>query len=454
MTWLTRIGNAMRALRGYEGAGSGPRWPSGSIMAALPAAALAARPVLERKARWLVANTPIAESIANVWTTHVIADGPNARSAHPNRAMRRAADSAWTRFYRRADVEGGDLCSLLVRVVRGLVVDGESFVRLLTTARGELRLQLLPPSQIDSSVNVELPDGGTIISGIERGPHGEPRAYYVLPRSPDQLFSATGVAPVRVAASEICHVYEPRFAGQTRGVSWLHPVLNRILELDSTEDAGVKKAQVSALMCGFIRDLEGLGTKDDTASGELGMEPGTLRKLKPGTDITFTPVADMTGLNDFIKHIARSVCAGAHVPFELVAGDLTDVNFSSARIGLHNFQRRCTAIRASVLEARLLRPVWERMVAVEILSGRLNAPDFDRAAENYFAMTIMWPAWAQVNPKDDTEADVLAVNAGFRSRTEIIERLGRDAEDVNAEIASDTFRPRAPVTGANNVVAA
>lgn len=62
--------------------------------------------------------------------------------------------SAWNdQFYGRADIEGGDLCAFLGRCVRCLVTQGESFVRLLTTSRGELRLQLLNPEQIDPALN-------------------------------------------------------------------------------------------------------------------------------------------------------------------------------------------------------------------------------------------------------------------------------------------------------------
>jgi len=38
-----------------------------------------------------------------------------------------------------------------------LVTSGEAFVLLLTTSRGELRLQLLLAEQIDPSLNRELP---------------------------------------------------------------------------------------------------------------------------------------------------------------------------------------------------------------------------------------------------------------------------------------------------------
>jgi hypothetical protein len=143
MRLQTRLRHVYRALfaRSYEAGGAGPRWPVSAMMAGQNRQALASRVIIAQRAQWLVANAPLAESIANNWVTHLIGDGPSVRSRHPNEAMRRGLEDAWNNeFYGRADIEGGDLCQFLGRVVRSLVTGGEGFVRLLTTKRGELRL--------------------------------------------------------------------------------------------------------------------------------------------------------------------------------------------------------------------------------------------------------------------------------------------------------------------------
>jgi capsid protein len=58
--------------------------------------------------------------------------------------------------------------------------------------------------------------------------------------------------PVRVDSNDICHVYEPRHAGQVRGISWLTPVATRLLELDRLEDSLLARMRVAALFAGFI----------------------------------------------------------------------------------------------------------------------------------------------------------------------------------------------------------
>ena len=119
------------------------------------------------------------------------------------------------------------------------------------------------------------------------------------------------------------------------------------------EDAALAKAKVSALMAGFIRDLEGSAFPDASKldPNTLSLEPGTLRVLPAGADITFSPTSDISGLSQFMKHIQRSISAGAGTPYNLVCDDLEGVNYSSARVGLQNFWRRCAAIRSSILAA-------------------------------------------------------------------------------------------------------
>jgi capsid protein len=86
--------------------------------------------------------------------------------------------------------------------------------------------------------------------------------------------------------------------------------------------------------------------------------------------------------------------------------------------------------------------VWERVVTLEILSSRLHAPDFERASEDYFAVSFLFPEWESLDPLKEANANVALLDAGIRSRAEIIAARGRDPEDVDAEIAADTFIPR------------
>jgi capsid protein len=174
------------------------------------------------------------------------------------------------------------------------------------------------------------------------------------------------------------------------------------------------------------------------------MEPGTLRVLPPGTDVVFpSNMPDVAGTGDFLKHILRTIAAGGGVPASLLTGDLSDVNYSSARMGLEQFKRAVSRIQSTMLVAQLLQPVWERFVLVEILSGRLEARDYENEPGLYNDVDFRWPAWPSLDPSIDAAADESSLRNKLKSRAEIIAQRGRDIADVDAEIAADPLRPAA-----------
>jgi lambda family phage portal protein len=435
---LRRIANAARAaVRSFDAAGGSGRWPSEASMWARTRQELAARPILAMRAGYLVENSPSAGSIEDQWADNLIGDGPSVRSGHPSETTRRDLEAAWLRFAAEADIEGGDLTEFLKRTVRTIVTTGDGFVRLITTSEGALRLQLLSSEQIDPTKNEELADGGRVIAGIEVGRNGERRAYWIRPQSPDFWLSMIG-PPVRVDAADVCHVYEPRHAGQVRGISWLTRVATRLLELDRLEDSLLARMRVAALFAGFISDPEGSfsgDTKRDPA--ELSMEPGTMRILPTGATVNFPDVPGTEGAPQLLKHILRSIAAGSGIPYELMASDLSDVNYSSAKLGLESFRRRVKSLQSSMLVARLLLPVWRRMIALEIVSGRLKAPGFVSSPNDFLSVTYLWPQWASLDPLKDAEADQISLANRLRSRAEIIAARGRDIADVDAENDAD-----------------
>jgi capsid protein len=86
------------------------------------------------------------------------------------------------------------------------------------------------------------------------------------------------------------------------------------------------------------------------------------------------------------------------------------------------------------------RPVWERFVRLAVLSGDLPARDFDRDPAAYLGCEWLPPKFDYVDPKKDVEAEILAINAGLKSRRQAISERGYDAEQVDAEIAADKAR--------------
>nr|WP_246594528.1 phage portal protein [Mameliella sediminis] len=397
-------------------------------------------PVLRVRARHLAANNPwISQAVAN-WVGALAGTGINPTPQHREADTRAGLAGLWTQWGEEADADGRtDVWGLQAEIARCLVVDGEAFVQLLDTPEGP-RLRLLPPELVDESLTRELADGRYIVSGVEFAADGTRAAYWVLPAKPTDTF-ATSASPVRIPAAEILHVFKPLGPGQVRGVSWLAPVILSASDFDQLCDALLMGAKVAAMHAGFLTDMNGTAGEpyDGTEAGgimESGLEPGTLKRLPSGLDVKFNSPAQAQELGAFLRLNLRQLAAGLGLPSHLLDGDLSDANYSSLRAGLLPFRQRCEQVQYGVFVPQLLNPIWRRVVAWGVLSGALDAPDYESDPRAYRAEWLP-PAWQQVDPLKDTQATVAEIEAGLTSRRKAVAARGWALEDLDSEIAAD-----------------
>jgi len=147
------------------------------------------------------------------------------------------------------------------------------------------------------------------------------------------------------------------------------------------------------------------------------MEPGSLIPLPPGTDIRFSNPTEHDAYAPFVKNHLRAVAAG-----------------------LIEFRRRVEQLQHNVVVHLFCRPVWERFVRLAVLTGELPARDFDRNPEAYLGCEWLPPKFDYVDPMKDVQAEIMAIGAGLKSRSQAISERGYDAEQVDAEIAADRER--------------
>jgi len=169
-----------------------------------------------------------------------------------------------------------------------------------------------------------------------------------------------------------------------------------------------------------------------------GLEPGTMQVLLPGEDVKFSTPADVGATYEtFMRVQLRSIAAGMGITYEQLTGDLTGVNYSSIRAGLLEFRRRCEQFQHQVIVFQMCRPIWQTWIDAAILSGALQKNgDLDA----YYDVKWIPPGFAWVDPLKDIKAQVMAVRAGFKSRSEVVSEQGYDAEAIDREIAADNRR--------------
>lgn len=430
--------------RGFDSAGSRRGNPTLNSWAAETTSATYST---SRKARYLYANNPWCYNGVQTWVTALIGPGATPTPQHPNRETRRMVQAVFARWGIVADYDGiTDFAGLCAAAALSMVVSGEAFIQILVTGEG-LRLRLIAPEQIDIAHTLELSSGGRIVAGIEFDAAGQRVAYWVRPVDPSAIYEGYA-PPVRVPAADMVHLFKPLGPGQVRGISWLAPVIIRAGELDQFEDAELVKNKVQAMLMGFLTDQNGsaagLPFEGVTAGSilETGLEPGTIKVLPSGYDIKFSSPAQGQQAVDYAKLQLRGIAAGLGIPEYLLTGDLTGANYSSLRAGLLEFRRRVEAIQFQIIVPQLLRPIWQRFVTTAVLTGEIDAPDFESNADDWFACEWIMPAQEWIDPEKDARATSEMISAGLTSRRRAVAAQGYSVEELDSEIIADRERER------------
>lgn len=438
-----------QAVRRFDGAAGGRRGFGMGNFGRVNSEVAASGATLRSRARYLANNNPwIAQAVAN-WTGALVGAGIVATPEHPDTTTRSDLMAAFQGWADDADADGRtDFWGLQADVARGLVLDGEAFLQVITTDDGP-RLRLIPPELVDESLTRDIDNGGVIVQGVEFDSEGRRVAYHVLSYRPHDQF-ANYAPPVRVQADEIIHVMKPLAAGQVRGVSWLAPVILSASDFDQLCDALLMGVKVAAMHSAFLIDLNGTGGDPYDGQGEggifeTGLEPGTMKRLPTGFDVKFNTPGQLTEIGGFLRLNLQQLAAGLGLPDHMVSGDLSQTSYSSIRAGLLPFRQRVEQIQYGVLVPQFLKSVWEAVVEHAVLSGEVTAPDYESAPRAYRAAWLP-PKPMQVDPYKDTQATVAELEAGLTSRRKAVAERGWALEDLDAEIAAD---PR-QTTGADD----
>ena len=441
--------------RDYEGTSTGrlsASWITSSSSA--DTEIFGAARTLRDRSRDLVRNNPHAAKAVGSLTANIIGPGILPRPKTGDPARDKAVKAVFERWAKDCDADGQlDFYGMQALVCREMIEGGEVMVRRRLRRQTDplnvpVQLQILEADFLDATRNGYIQDNNFAIQGIEFDPIGRRTAYWLYPNHPGSLFfNFRGVLSSKpVPASEVLHVYEKQRT-QCRGVPWGSPSLRSLQDLADYEYAEIIRKKLEASAVGVV-------TTDDTA--EIGVnrdpnastsdfsdlpagvfdsqgapverfEPGMFVYARGGKDIRFNSPATVGGFNEYKVSQLRTIAAGYRIPYELLSGDLSQVNFSSMRSGLNEFRRFTTAVQWHIIIPMFLQPVWDWFCEAAYLAGEIDAPD----------IKVEWstPRFEWVNPADDVAADLASIRSGIRSFQDVVGESGRDPADVLAEIA-------------------
>lgn len=446
----------------YDAAGSGRRMAGWNPPTQGPNRALIGLQKIRNRARDVSTNDWSGESGIQKWTTSLIGIGITPRFKRITAKARKIElTDLWNDFVARADADCVlNLYAMQTLVVRSWLDAGEVFVRRRPRFLDEglpvpLQIQIIeaefvPLMDVDSYTG--LPVGHRIRSGIELDKRGRRVAYWLYKEHPGDGTMMTGLPDelVRVAASDICHIFEPKRPGQLRGVSMLAPVLNRLKTIENYDDATLTRQQLANLVVAFItRGLPDLGPDDDinplsnqenveSAAGPLlGLQPGLVQELEDGQKVEWSnPPEAGTNYPDYMRTQHMGTSAAAGLPYELFSGDIKEVSDRTLRVIINEFRRFAEQRQWQIVIPMFCQPVVEWFAAAGVLSGSISLDEYDNVRRVEHAPH----GWQHIHPVQDPQGKKLEVEAGFRSRSSVVGERGDDADTVDDEIQADDAR--------------
>lgn len=346
-------------------------------------------------------------------------------------------ERAWFEWGKRgvADVTGRqsfpDLCR---SVISAVARDGEALLQVMRSADNPYKFGLrhLDAARLDTRRNQEASGTRpTIIMGVEIDALSRPVAYWIKPK-------IESGASERIAASEILHIFLAEDAEQVRGIPWMHAAMLSTYDLGEFTRSAMLNARRSADNLGFL--VSPTGTADMFSDEGEAAEPlkinapGSYDVLPEGYDIRTPEYAYPNQVFEpFTKAFKRDIASGLDIAAHNLTGDMTDVNYSSARIAELEEREGWMTLQQWFIES-FVEPVYSQWLAMALTSGAIQLPAAKR--DKFMAHEWQPRRWAWVDPLKDIEAARLAIQTGVSSPQQVAAQYGMDIEDVLDSIAA------------------
>lgn len=426
--------------------------------------------VLRARGRQIAQNNEHGRRFLSLVATNVVgACGPTlqvrAYNDLPGKDGRRELDKVandaiethWKRWGRNADITGRmDFAHFCRVAAKAVARDGETLVRVVRDKRLPygFALQMLEADRLDLQLNQVLSNGNVIRQGVEIDSTGRAIAYWLRSTHPGDRYTSARSELDRVPAGQILHVFLTERAEQVRGYTWFHAIILRGMQLHEFVNAAVVAARVGASKIAALQQradnppppnvMDSMADGQASASGPLhfNVEAGEMFELPPGYELAeWNPEYPHANFESFLKAAMRGLATGVDVATHNLSGDMTDVNFSSARIAELSEREIWMTLQGWFIRA-LTQPVFEEWLATAMLRGDITFENgkslpAEKLGKFRDAAGFQGRRWKWVDPQKEITAAKEAVDLRITSRTRIAAEQGMDIEDVFDELQQE-----------------
>lgn len=388
-------------------------------------------PTLRNRHRDLARNNPWVRRAIQAVVTNTVGPGIRAQWESEERQAR------WSAWWESTDCDADGRHNgygLQALALRAVVESGAALVRKRPRRPQDgltvpLQLQILEPDYIDLTRSDTPPGGGYTYQGVEFGPFGRRQAYWLYAEHPGDgtVNPRASATSSRRAASELAHIFRADRPGQVHGVPWGTGAMTRARLLDDYEDAQLERQRLAACFMAFrLPGMESEAIEGQEYEFSDKVEPGLIEDLPPGYDMRFSTPPQPEDDKDFKLSILRAIASDYGIPYEILTSDMSEVNFSSARMSWTEFARNISAWRWQMMEPQLLSQIANWYLEAERAIG------IDTEGAN-----VLWtaPSRTMVDKTREIKPLIEEIRAGLVSLPEAIRQVGYDPQTLVTEQA-------------------
>ncbi len=243
----------------------------------------------------------------------------------------------------------------------------------------------------------------------------------------------------------VFHLFRHLEEEQERGVPVLSPGMNLFRHLSDSLDNELLSQVITSSLTMFIELDEGNNILPDYvhARRKSASEPPRYYQSvesahhgcignpneRPHMLESLSPSPNFEQFCRFL--VLRSMAASVDMPYEVIAKDFSQTNYSSARAAMLEAWKVFTLYR-QWLVSHYCQPIFQMVIEEAWLRGKLQfpakAPDFYDAPRLYSSALWIGPARGYVDPVKEVNAVCKEIDYGLKTRREALAERGRDLQ--------------------------
>lgn len=441
---------------------------------------------LRQRGRMLYMSAPLATSAINTNRTKVVGIGLNLQSVIDREVLGLSVDAA-KKWQRKTEAEfklwsenksncdaigvnnfaGLQQLALVSWLMSGDVVAVFKRYNPSPLSPYSLRVHLIEADRVSTPYNkgtglLTITDGvaengNKIYDGVEVDANGQIVAYYIRNTYPWQITSQETVWQRveaygrRTGLPNIVHVMSSERPDQYRGVTYLAPVIEPLLQLRRYTESELMAALVQSFFTAWIvtktdqsqfptnevgmGDIAGIPTANPGESNlsfspnEYEMGPGTVTHLAENEDIKFgSPSIPTAGFDSFVKTFCKLIGSGLNIPYDVLIKEYNS-SYSASRAALQDAWEDFRMRRKWFVDD-FCQPIYRVWLAEAVARGRIKAPGFfddPLIREAWCGARWIGPTQGSLDPKKEAEANMVLINAGIKTHEQVtMETSGGD----------------------------